>query len=428
MILQQRRYERMMVAVLCLVWSIVNVEFLGINYLMPFISAALRLSNIQVGIVVSAFWVPFALSSYLSGVLTDRLGKRKSVLICVLLVFSLSSFLSGLANSFAALLAARLAMGLLEGPILPLAQSIVALEMPIERRAMNMGIVQSVGPGLIAGLLAPLLLVALAVRYGWRSGFFVVLIPGLVCVGLLAHLFQEPRPNPSSVGHTDVGRSERKAVGLQQMLEIRNIWLCSALSILFVTQSLIGLGYLPLFYIRDRHLLPDQMSELMSLWGVASIVFGLAIPALADRIGRKPTSIIASLMGMICPLAALYYPGPLPILGFLMFLGWAPVGASILFMATIPAESVPVRSITTAIGLTFAIGTLIGGGAGPSVAGWIADTWGLRVSLLLAAAVSAAMAAISLALRETGCDKPTRRGNAQPLGVTPAAHSRSSSL
>jgi MFS family permease len=410
LMLQQRHYERMVVAALCLAWSVVNAEFLGINYLMPFVAASLRLSNTQVGILVSVFWIPFAFASYFSGVLTDRLGKRKRALTAVLVVFSLASFVSGLTSSFGALLAARLAMGLLEGPILPLAQSIVALETPIARRAMNMGIVQSVGPGVIAGLLAPLLLVTLAVRYGWRSGFFVGVVPGLVCAGLLAYFLREPQANPSPAGRTDVGRSEGEAVGIRQMLGIRNIWLCSALSILFVTQSLIGLGYLPLFYVRDRHLPPGQMSELMSLWGVASIVFGLAIPALADRIGRKQAAIIASLMGVICPLAALYYPGPLPILGFLMFLGWAPVGASILFMATIPAESVPARSITTAIGLTFATGTLIGGGAGPSVAGWIADTWGLRVSLLLAAAVCAAMAAISLALWETGCDRQTRDG------------------
>ena len=89
-----------------------------------------------------------------------------------------------------------------------------------------------------------------------------------------------------------------------------------------------------------------------------------------------------------------------------MFIGWAPAGASILFLATIPSETVPVHSVSTAIGLTFAIGTLVGGFLGPALAGWSADRWGLQSSLLLEAGCAIAMALISLGLRET---KPTEQ-------------------
>jgi MFS family permease len=173
------------------------------------------------------------------------------------------------------------------------------------------------------------------------------------------------------------------------------------LSVLFVAYSLIGLGYLPLFYIKERHLQPQQMSVLMSALGIAGIVMGVAIPALADRIGRKPTAVIASALGVLCPLAALHWSGPLAILGLLMCVGWTPIGASILYMSTIPSESVPSRWISTAIGLTFAAGTLLGGGAGPVLAGWFADRWGLRASLWLEAGCAVAMAVMSCALRET---------------------------
>jgi MFS family permease len=84
-----------------------------------------------------------------------------------------------------------------------------------------------------------------------------------------------------------------------------------------------------------------------------------------------------------------------------MFIGWAPAGASILLLATIPSESVPRQLISTAIGLTFAIGTLAGGFLGPAIAGWSADHWGLQSSLLLDAACALALAAVCLGLRET---------------------------
>jgi MFS family permease len=57
--------------------------------------------------------------------------------------------------------------------------------------------------------------------------------------------------------------------------------------------------------------------------------------------------------------------------------------------------------ISTAIGLTFAIGTLVGGFLGPAIAGWSADHWGLHSSLLLDAACALALTAVSMGLRET---------------------------
>lgn len=404
---RSRRHEFAVVAVLCLAWGVVSVEYLSVGYLAPFIEPALNLSNTQIGILVSGFCVPFALSSYVTGAIADRIGKRRELIVSFLLAFSAASVLSGFATSFLTLLAARLLMGLLEGPVLPLAQSIVALESPTERRGLNMGIVQTVGFGLLSGI-APLLLVALAGRYGWRSGFFVVALPGLICAGLLAVILRGTTP---PVANEKAGASlsaNAAAEGRRPALRSRNIWLCCAVSLLYITYFLTATSYLPLFYVKLRQLPPAAMSALMSSVGIAGIVMGVLVPALADRIGRKPTAILASAVGLLCPLAALLYVGPLPILWLLMFIGLAPIGVSILSMATIPAESVPVQSISTAIGLCVGIGTLVGGGAGPTIAGWIADRWNLRGALLFQAGCAALMAVLAIPLRETLVRKSAR--------------------
>ncbi|MGH8199367.1 MAG: MFS transporter [Steroidobacteraceae bacterium] len=400
MIGPSRRRALAVVAILCFAWGVVSVEYLSVGYLAPFIEPALHLSNTQFGILVSGFCVPFGLSSYATGVIADRIGKRRQLIVFVLLAFSAASVLSGLATSFLTLLAARLLMGLLEGPILPLAQSIVALESPIERRGLNMGIVQALGFGLLSGI-APLLLVGLAGRYGWRSGFFVVALPGLICAGLLEVILRDKIPPVASEkGVTRISAHEA-AEDRRPALRSRNIWLCCALSLLYITYFLTATCYLPLFYVRVRQLPPAAMSTLMSSVGAAGIVMGIIIPALADRIGRKRTAILASALGLLCPLAALLYVGPLPVLWLLMFIGLTPIGVSILSMSTIPAESVPVQSVSTALGLCVAIGTLIGGGAGPTIAGWIADRWNLRGALLFQAGCAALMAVLAIGLRET---------------------------
>jgi MFS family permease len=400
-----RQKELGIVAVLSLSWGLALFDVIAIDFLMPFIAPNLKLSNTQIGLLFSLYWVPFGLSSYLTGELSDRVGKPRTLLLAAMLLFSIGSVLPALATSFTVLLMTRLLMGLLTGPILPLAQTIVAIECPAERRGVDMGIVQNVGTRVL-GLCEPILLVALAVRWSWRVGFLAVALPGLVSAALLA-LSLRRAPEPQRVVDSDGGDSRRRSrKGLLEVLRYRNVWLCVVAASLFTAFVLIGRGYLPLVYVQLRHMSPQRMGILMTVLSISGLALGILFPALADRIGRKPATVISSLLGAVFALAGLYYSGPDVVLGLLMFIGWAPAGASILFLATIPSESVSANSISTAIGLTFAIGTLVGGFLGPGLAGWSADHWGLQSSLLLQAGCAIAMAIVALGLRET---KPAKR-------------------
>jgi MFS family permease len=400
-----RQKELGTVAVLSLSWGLVLFDVISIDFLMPFIAPNLKLSNTQIGLLFSLYWLPFGLSSYATGELTDRVGKPRTLLLVAMLLFSIGSVLPALATSFTTLLITRLLMGLLEGPILPLAQTIVAVECPAERRGVDMGIVQNVGTSVL-GLFEPILLVAVAVRWGWRVGFFAVALPGLICAVLIGlSLRRAPEPK-NVVDSASDGSSPRRRQGIREVLRYRNVWLCVVAASLFTAFVLIGRGYLPLVYVQLRHMSPQRMGLLLTVLSISGLALGVIFPALADRIGRKPAAVISSLLGVVFPLAGLYYAGPDTVLALLMFIGWAPAGASILFLATIPSETVPVHSVSTAIGLTFAIGTLVGGFLGPALAGWSADRWGLQSSLLLEAGCAIAMALISLGLRET---KPTEQ-------------------
>jgi MFS family permease len=395
-----RQKELGTVAVLSLSWGLVLFDVISIDFLMPFIAPNLKLSNTQIGLLFSLYWLPFGLSSYATGELTDRVGKPRTLLLVAMLLFSIGSVLPALATSFTTLLITRLLMGLLEGPILPLAQTIVAVECPAERRGVDMGIVQNVGTSVL-GLFEPILLVAVAVRWGWRVGFFAVALPGLICAALIALSFRRA-PAPQILADSDRGGSPlRSRKGIGEILRYRNVWICVVAASLFTAFVLIGRGYLPLVYVQLRHMSPQRMGLLLTVLSISGLALGVIFPALADRIGRKPAAVISSLLGVVFPLAGLYYAGPDTVLALLMFIGWAPAGASILFLATIPSETVPVHSVSTAIGLTFAIGTLVGGFLGPALAGWSADRWGLQSSLLLEAGCAIAMALISLGLRET---------------------------
>jgi MFS family permease len=391
------KYETRLIWVLGVTFGFVFFDRNAVNYLMPFIVSDLKLSNQQVGMIASALSFTWAIAGFAGGAYSDRSGNRKTILLVTVVAFSLCSFLSGLAGSFLTLLLARLLMGLAEGPILPVAQSLVALESADTRRGHNMGVMQNFGSNLLGSFLAPLVLVALAGLYSWRAAFFIAGVPGLLMALLIAKYVRpaakpalQPRALPANGG-----------IRYGEMLRYRNIWLCMLMSIVMVAWMVLGWAFLPLFYVNVRHLSAGQMSLLMSVLGLSAVFFCFIVPGLSDRFGRKPVIVAFNLIGLLAPLAALYFVGSLYALGALIFIGWSASGTFPLFMGTIPSETIPARYVATSLGLVMGLGEILGGVSGPWVAGWAADQYGLRAPIMIEAGCAIVGTVLALFLKET---------------------------
>ena len=113
-------YQVVLTSLLSLNFGIVLFDRNALGFLMPFIQPELGLSNTQVGMLVSALSLTWALAAFGIGVISDRFGSRKQLLVLATVAFSVCSFGSGLAMSFVTLLAARLLMGVAEGGIMPI--------------------------------------------------------------------------------------------------------------------------------------------------------------------------------------------------------------------------------------------------------------------------------------------------------------------
>jgi predicted MFS family arabinose efflux permease len=406
-----RSYEQRLIWVLGITFGVLFFDRNAASFLMPFISPDLGLNNQQVGLIASALSFTWALSAFVGGALSDRTGSRKPVLLVSVLAFSACSFLSGLAGSFTALFAARLLMGAAEGPFLPVCQSLVAQESEHGKRGHNMGVMQNFGSNLLGSFVAPLVLVSIAERWGWRAAFFLASIPGLIMALLIARYVREPDKKPRLASGSSGGEA---AMSYLAMLGYRNMILCVLMSVFMVAWMVLGWAFLPLFYIKVRQLSPGEMKVLMSLLGLSAAFFSFIVPRLSDRLGRRPVVVGFNLLGLLVPLAALYWSGSLYVLGALIFIGWAASGTFPLFMGTIPSETIPARYVATSLGLTVGIGEVLGGVSGPALAGTAADHYGLAAPLVIQAGCAIAGAILALALKETA---PRR------LGV-PAAQSQ----
>jgi ACS family hexuronate transporter-like MFS transporter len=392
-----RFYEARLVALLSLNFGILFFDRNALNFLMPFVKPELGLSNTQVGLTSSALSFAWALAALFVGAAADRSGRRKRYLIAATVAFSLCSIGSGLATSFAMLLGSRLLMGIADGGVAPISQSITALAVPAERRGLAMGISQNFGSNFLGSFAAPVLLVAFATAYGWHKAFFISAIPGLISAFLLWRYIDEPAA-PAAFAEEP---RQRLGTRLSEIFVHRNMFLCAGIAILLVSYLVVCWAFAPLFLTKVRGFTPAQMGWLMGTLGISATFGSFIVSGLSDRIGRRPVVVFACFLGVILPLGALHFHGSIWILATLFFFGWALTGTLPLLMGTIPSESVSGRHMTTAMAAIMGSAEVFGGVLAPGLAGWAADLSSLAAPMWIMMGLCIAAGFLALALRET---------------------------
>ena len=410
--LQPAGYQALLTGLLSLNFGLVLFDRNALNFLMPFVQPELGLDNTQVGILTGALSLTWAVAALGISAIVDRHASRKQLLVLCTLAFSACSFGSGLATSFAMLLAARLLMGLAEGGIMPVSQALIASEVAPRHRGLAMGVAQGFGSSLMGSFVAPVVLVAFATAFGWRHAFFLAGVPGVLVALVLAWTVRPPVRLASPSSPAD-GRApaSRGSAGFLDVLAEPNVLRCVVLGVLLVSYLVVTWAFLPLYLTQARGYDPTTMSWLMGALGISATIASTGVPALSDRIGRRPLMIGSAVIGALLPLAALFFGGSAWLLAALFFVGWSVTGAFPLFMATVPSESVAPHRIPLALGLCMGISEILGGVLSPVIAGIAADRYGLAAPVWMLLGLTLVGAAVASGIRETA---PCRIPSALP--------------
>jgi predicted MFS family arabinose efflux permease len=392
-------YQIMLVALLSGNFGIVFFDRNALNFLMPFVQTDLGLNNTEVGLLASVLSLTWALAAFGIGFVSDKTGSRKRLLILATLAFSVCSFLSGIAASFALMLGARALMGAAEGGIMPISQTMIVADINPRQRGLAMGITQNFGSNLLGSFVAPVLLVGFATAYGWRHAFFLAAVPGLVVATLIWRFVREPRLVAASSGVGGAPGAEK--LSLLQAFKERNVLICALMGVLLVSYLVVCWAFMPLYLTKVRKLDPHTMSWLMGTLGISATVGAVLISALSDRIGRRPLMIAMPLIGVILPLGAMFFDGSVWGLAAIFFVGWGLNGTLPLFMATVPSESVSSLHTATVMGICMGTGEILGGVLSPSIAGYAADRVGLAAPLWIMLGLTVLAGLLAIGLRET---------------------------
>lgn len=134
----------------------------------PAVRAALHIDHLAYGFITGAFSIAYLVGAPLAGLLLDRVGARRGMVVAVV-VWSAVSGAHALAVSFASLFALRVLLGAAESPSFPAAAQAIRAALPGASRTAAYGLLFT-GSSLGAMVAAPLA-VWLNARYGFRFAF-----------------------------------------------------------------------------------------------------------------------------------------------------------------------------------------------------------------------------------------------------------------
>ncbi|AGF72045.1 major facilitator family transporter [Corynebacterium halotolerans YIM 70093 = DSM 44683] len=382
---------------------------------MPFIQADLGLNNAQVGQLAAAAALTWALASIVGGRISDKVASKRTYLVTLLVIFSVASFMQGFAATFVHLIILRLMMGLFEGPTIPVTQSVLAMESSPHRRGFNLGFTMNTANGLFGSILAPLVIVALANIFDWRTAFFFTILPGLIMAFVIWKVMREPEATSAEAAQYG-GPAEKGQ--LKEVLRNRNVLLSVIMFSGFMVYLIALQVFAPLFLTNIRGTSASSMSLIMSAFGLGTALWGFIVPLISDRMGRKPTAVVFGLLSALAPLSFLVIENPV-LLGLAVFVLAAGMGVGGMAMSVIPAESVRPAVAGLAVGLPVGLGELFGGFLNPIVTGAVADVYGLSSALLISSGGALVATFFALFLKETA-PRIVRRRAGEVVQQTPA--------
>jgi len=347
----------------------------------------LGLSYTEVGLLSTVRQTAAGLVQAPAGLTVDRMGARKPLTLGFLLV-SLSLLLSSWAPTFAILLLIQGLSGLGSAAFHPATYAIVSRIGGEGKVGKRMSIHTFGG---FAGTTISFALVAfLGSRLGWRQALMILSIPGFVVSVLFWKLFNmDERPAAAAKQETTSGTGKGIAPGIAALIGITTVngMFARGLS-----------SFMPVFLSAAYGMSVTRAglySTIMTGTGCVGLLIG---GSLADK---YPKAAIIATSSVLMSATSLMLAGTTlttaMLAGVLVFSGLAQY-ISNPSQTSLVTEFASAESRGSLFGMTFAA-SFLGGSVVTIVAGWMADTWGIRSIFVFLAALAACRALMTIPLR-----------------------------
>ena len=370
-------FEKMYVLFLLLLVYISNyADRILLGILLPYIKAEFNLNDTQLGFLHgTAFAIFYATLGVPIAIYADR-GNRKFVIVAATTIWSVMTYVCGMAQSYWQLVFARIGVGVGEAGSNPPSHSIISDLFTLKYRGTALAIFsQGVSLGIVVGLYGG---AQIAAAYGWRVAFFAMGLPGIAIALLVLLTMKEPQRGASE-GRVITGQPPSIGTTFRFIASQKSLVHILTGATLTTLVGYSGVLWWPSFIMRSHGLSPADMSAFLALvFGLGS-GFGIFLGGfLSDYFGRRDVKLMprvvafAILFGL--PFGAALYLVDDSSLVFLIIGIPAAAGGMYLGPTIAMVQSlVAVRMRTVASALFLFIVNLIGMGLGSLIIGALSD-------------------------------------------------------
>ncbi|GAB6860602.1 MFS transporter [Haloplanus litoreus] len=360
--------------------------------LVPDIIDAFGVTTGTVGVALSGMWAAYALFQFPGGIVADRIGERRVILLAMGGIAATSLGLAS-APTFLVFAVAAVTLGASAGLYFTAGTSFLTTQFDDTGRALG---IHEIGAS-AAGLLAPVASAAAATRFDWRAG---VLVPAAVApVVLLLFAWRVPETPPSQRGASATGVNPRRLIALLTRPSI-GFTTVLAMVAFFTWQSFAS--FFPTFLVAHVGLTTERASLVFGAVFALTIVTAPGLGWLSDSTGRDSALVVSFLAGVVGYALFLFGDGGLvavvPGAGLVgLGLSWPGVVNS-RFMDHLAADE---RG--TGFGLVRTVVLLVSS-LGSGVTGTVAEAVGWFAAYGVVAALLAALVALVVGNRVLGID------------------------
>ena len=373
----------------------VFLAMLSLIPLLPIVSEELNISKSSLGWVAGVFMICMAFLQIPFGLLSDRFG-RKRLIVVGILVFGSGVAMLSVSHSFAALLVARAISGVGAAMFFQTSFTMVGDMYDFHERGKGMGILAAAtGLGTVSGYSVGGVLGEL---YGWRF-VFIWLAGFAFVVSMLSLMLHETRPQSH----------EKRPLGKLLYLSLdlfrtRTIMFATLVGMLCM-MAVVGASYILPFFALDSGISTASTGLLFIPYAITSSLGASSCGWLSDIVGRKRPLVAVTLLGGTALLLFSHVPAsPWLIAVNFAFVGLC-FGPVVTLSTTILVDEVvrtDTRILATTMG-TFNMVRWLGGALGPVLGGVFLDVYGARTAFTLLAGMIFVAAMFSVGLRDTAC-------------------------
>lgn len=344
-----------------------------INYAAVHISDDLTLSASATGLMLSIFFLGYAIMQIPGGWLADRFGATV-VLFVSIVGFSIFTGITGLAWSLTALIIVRFIFGLMEGSFFPAGAKMIATAVPEEKRSRAMSVFLSALT--VAGVIAPLVATTMLVQVGWRAMFIIIGVSGLL-IGLLYWVILKPKVIRHNAQASQLTMEHAKPLvkgSLKKLLKTPFIisLMAASFSYGFIAWGVIS--WMPTYLVKERGLDLLSLGVLQMIPALTGVLFFLIAGYVLDKVKDGLEKWLGAASGLGLALLVYLMFNAQTVAGLIFYQSLLPIFQCTLsvIIFSLPIKRLPEAVGGSAVGVVN-LGMQVAGFAAPLGIGFIID-------------------------------------------------------